>query len=147
MQLLEKTRLDKKEIFSEFKTLVRYFFFAMTDILIIQGTWGPAHLPIDQTQWPQPGPFDPRSPPDSDNWPECPDLVRDKRLSWPFPLLLTSWTLFLLWKPLKKKSKLEKASFQDSDLEGVSPSRRTCFSYPMPWDPGSQEDVSYLDHL
>ena len=31
-------RLDKKEIFSEFKTLVRYFFFAMTDILIIQGT-------------------------------------------------------------------------------------------------------------
>ena len=49
------------------------FFFAETDILTIRGTQGPACLPMDQTQWLQLGPFCPRSPPDADNWPECPD--------------------------------------------------------------------------
>ena len=28
---------------------------------------------MDQTQQPQLGPFCPWSPPDADNWPECPD--------------------------------------------------------------------------
>ena len=49
------------------------FFFAETDILTTRGTQGPACLPMDQTQWPQLGPFCPWSPPDADNWPECPD--------------------------------------------------------------------------
>ena len=39
-------------------------FFAETDILTTQGK--------DQTQRPQLGPFCPWSPPDTDNWPECP---------------------------------------------------------------------------
>ena len=38
---------------------------------------------LDKTQWPQLGPFCPWSPPDADNWPECPDWVRNKRLYWP----------------------------------------------------------------
>ena len=49
------------------------FFFAETDILTTRGTQGPALLPMDQTQRPQLGPFCPWSPPDADNWPECPD--------------------------------------------------------------------------
>ena len=49
------------------------FFFAETDILTTRGTQGPAYLPMDQTQRPQLGPFCPWSPPDADNWPECPD--------------------------------------------------------------------------
>ena len=49
------------------------FFFAETDILTTWGTQGPACLPMDQTQRPQLGPFCPWSPPDVDNWPECPD--------------------------------------------------------------------------
>ena len=48
-------------------------FFTETDILTTRGTQGPACLPMDQTQWPQSGPFCPWSPPDVDNWPECPD--------------------------------------------------------------------------
>ena len=48
-------------------------FFAETDILTTQGTQGPACLPMDQTQRPQLEPFCPWSPPDTDNWPECPD--------------------------------------------------------------------------
>ena len=49
------------------------FLFAETDILTTRGTQGPACLPTDQTQRPQLGPFRPWSPPDADNWPECPD--------------------------------------------------------------------------
>ena len=49
------------------------FFFAKTDILTTRGTQGPACLPMDQTQRPQLRPFCPWSPPDVDNWPECPD--------------------------------------------------------------------------
>ena len=49
------------------------FFFAETDILTTRGTQGPACLPMDQTQRLQLGPFCPWSPPDADNWPECPD--------------------------------------------------------------------------
>ena len=49
------------------------FFFTETDILTIWGTQGPACLPMDQTQWLQLEPFSPWSPPDVDNWPECPD--------------------------------------------------------------------------
>ena len=49
------------------------FLFAETDILTTQSTQGPACLPMDQTQRPQPGPFCPWSPPDVDIWPECPD--------------------------------------------------------------------------
>ena len=49
------------------------FFFAKTDILTTRGTQGPACLPMDETQRPQLGPFCPWSPPDADNWPECPD--------------------------------------------------------------------------
>ena len=49
------------------------FFFTETDILTTRGTQGPACLPMDQTQWPQLGPFCPWSPPDADNWPECPN--------------------------------------------------------------------------
>ncbi|CAM9705150.1 unnamed protein product [Rangifer tarandus platyrhynchus] len=48
------------------------FFFAETDILTTRGTQRPACLPMDQTQRPQLGPFCPWSPPDADNWPECP---------------------------------------------------------------------------
>ena len=48
-------------------------FFTETDILTTQVTQGPACLPMDQTQQPQLGPFCPWSPPDADNWPECPD--------------------------------------------------------------------------
>ena len=40
-------------------------FFTETDILTTRGK--------DQTQWPQLGPFCSWSPPDTDNWPECPD--------------------------------------------------------------------------
>ena len=46
--------------------------FAKTDIPPTRGTQGPACLPMDQTQLPQLGPFCPWSPPDVDNWPECP---------------------------------------------------------------------------
>ena len=53
--------------------LWRGLFFAKTDILTTWGTQGPACLPMDQTQRPQLGPFCPWSPPDADNWPECPD--------------------------------------------------------------------------
>ena len=56
------------------------FFFTETDILTTRGTQGPACLPMDPTQRPQLGPFCPWSPPDADNWPECPDWVRNKRL-------------------------------------------------------------------
>ena len=56
-------------------------FFTETDILTTRGTQGPACLPMDQTQQPQLGPFCPWSPPDVDNWPECPDRVRNKRLN------------------------------------------------------------------
>ena len=35
------------------------FFFTETDILTTRGTQGPACLPMDQTQWPQLGPFVP----------------------------------------------------------------------------------------
>ena len=49
------------------------FFFAETDILTTRGTQGPACLPVDQTQQQQLGPFCPCSPPDADNWPECPN--------------------------------------------------------------------------
>ena len=55
-------------------------FFTETDILTTRGTQGPACLPMDQTQRPQLGPFCPWSPPDVENWPECPDWVRNKRL-------------------------------------------------------------------
>ena len=55
-------------------------FFSETNILTTQGTQGPACLPMDQTQWLQLGPFCPWSPPDADNWPECPNRVRNKRL-------------------------------------------------------------------
>ena len=58
-------------------------FFTMTDILTTRGTQGPACLLRDQTQRPQLGPFCPWSPPDADNWPECPDWVRNKRFYWP----------------------------------------------------------------
>ena len=37
------------------------------------GTQGSACLLMDQTQRPQLGPFCHWSPPDADNWPECPD--------------------------------------------------------------------------
>ena len=40
-------------------------FFAETDILTTRGK--------DQTQRPQLGPFCPWSPPEAENWPECPD--------------------------------------------------------------------------
>ena len=53
--------------------------FAATDILTIWGTQGPACLVMDQTQLPQLGPFCSWSPPVADNWPECPDRVRNKR--------------------------------------------------------------------
>ena len=49
------------------------FSFAEADILTTRGTQGPACLPMDQTQQPQLGLFCPWSPPDTDNWPECPD--------------------------------------------------------------------------
>ena len=55
-------------------------FFAETDMLTTQGTQGPACLPMDHTQRPQLGPFCPWSPPDTENWPECPDQIRIKRL-------------------------------------------------------------------
>ena len=42
-------------------------FFTAMDILTTRGTQGPACLPVDQTQWPQLGPFCPWSPPDTDN--------------------------------------------------------------------------------
>ena len=57
-------------------------FFATTDILATWGTQGPVRLLTDQTQRPQPGPFCPWSPSDTDDWPECPDQVRNKRLYW-----------------------------------------------------------------
>ena len=53
--------------------LWRGLFFTETDILTTRGTQGPACLPMDQTQRTQLGPFCPWSPPDADNWPECPD--------------------------------------------------------------------------
>ena len=59
-------------ILQQMVTLVGLFF-AETDILTTWGTQGPACLSMDQTQWPQLGPFCPWSPPDPDNWPEYPD--------------------------------------------------------------------------
>ena len=79
----------------------------MTDFLTTRGTRGPAHPPTDQTQWPQLGPFCPWSPPDVDDWPECPDWVRNKRFCWllspslslssfqpllSYPFFLLSWS-------------------------------------------------------
>ena len=55
-------------------------FFVAADTPTTQDTQGPACLPMDQTQRPQLGPFCPWSPPDADNWLECPDQVRNKRL-------------------------------------------------------------------
>ena len=52
---------------------------AETDILTTRGNQGPACLPMDQTQRLQLGPFGPWSS-DVDNWPECPNWVRNKRL-------------------------------------------------------------------
>ena len=60
--------------------LWRGLFFTEIDILTTRDTQEPACLPMDQTQRPQLGPFCPWSPPDMDNWPECPDWVRNKRL-------------------------------------------------------------------
>ena len=48
-----------------------------------------------------------------------------------------SWFLHVRFK----KIKLEKTSFQDSELERISPSRRTCFSC-ICLDLGSQEHLS-----
>ena len=45
-----------------------------------QGTPGPALLPMDLTQQPQLGLVCPWFPSDVDNWPECPNWVRNKRL-------------------------------------------------------------------
>ena len=86
-------------------TLVGLFFTA-TDILTTRGTQGPACLPMGQTQWPQLGPFCPWSPPDVDNWPECPDWVRNKRLltSLLFPLSFLSLTLPILPRFLVPRS-------------------------------------------
>ena len=49
------------------------FFFAETETLTTRGTQGPTCLPMDQTQQLQLGPFCPWSPPDADNWLECPN--------------------------------------------------------------------------
>ena len=73
--------LDKSTVLGPWKgslflqqmaTLVGLFF-AETDSLTTRSTQGPACLPMDQTELPQLGPFCPWSPPDVDNWPECPD--------------------------------------------------------------------------
>ena len=73
--------LDKSTVLGPWKgslflqqmaTLVGLFF-AETDSLTTRSTQGPACLPMDQTELPQLGPFCPWSPPDADNWPECPD--------------------------------------------------------------------------
>lgn len=45
------------------------------------GTWAPAHPLMDPTQRLRPGPSGPWSSPEEDDWPECPDRVRDKRFS------------------------------------------------------------------
>ena len=44
-----------------------------------QGSPGPALLPTDLTQRLQLGPVCPWFPPDVDDWPECPNQVRNKR--------------------------------------------------------------------
>ena len=56
---------------------------AATDLLTTWGTQEPACPLMDQTQRMQLGPFCPWSPPDTENWPERPDRVRNKRLYWP----------------------------------------------------------------
>ena len=71
--------------------------FAEADILTTQGTQGPACLRMDQTQRPQLGPFRPWSPPDVDNWLECPnwlgtgDFIDLSPLPSLFPLLNPSY--------------------------------------------------------
>ena len=58
-------------------------FFTGADIQTAQGTLGPARLLTDLTQRLQLGLVCPWSPPDADNWPGCPDWVRNKRFCWP----------------------------------------------------------------
>ena len=65
--------------------------FAMTDSLTTWGTQGPAHLPTNQTQQLLPEPFCPWSPPDADDWPECPNQVTNKKVCWPFFLFPLSF--------------------------------------------------------
>ncbi|XP_065782662.1 zinc finger protein 267-like isoform X1 [Muntiacus reevesi] len=48
----------------------------------IQGPEYSACLLMDQTQRPQMGPFCPWSPPDADNWPECPDRSCRLKPAW-----------------------------------------------------------------
>ena len=70
-------------------------------------THGPARLPADQTQWPQLGPFCPWSPPDVDNWPECPDQASlvAQRLKH-LPAMWETWVRSLGWEdPLEKETK------------------------------------------
>ena len=55
---------------------------------------------MDQTQLPQLGPFCPWSPPDADNWLECPDQVRNKRLYWPLSPALSFLSITLPILPL-----------------------------------------------
>ena len=77
--------------------LWRGLFFAKTDILTTWGTQGPACLPMDQTQWPQLGPFCPWSP-DRTTGQSAPTGKKQKTLliSLPFPLCLLSLTLPIL---------------------------------------------------
>ena len=105
--VLDKSPLLGSPFLQQMVTLVG-FFFTVTDILTTWGTQGPVCPPMEQTQWPQPGPFSPWSPPNTDNWPECPDCIRKKRrylplspslslfpsypfLSYHFFLVLQSW--------------------------------------------------------
>ncbi|KAM7247904.1 hypothetical protein CapIbe_001857 [Capra ibex] len=48
---------------------------------------------MDQTQRPQLGPFCPWSPPDADNWPECPDRSLRTRILVLISAPPVSWTL------------------------------------------------------
>ena len=78
-------------------------FFITTDILT---TWGysATNLPTNE---PDPvavtGTFCPWSPPDADNWPECPDRVRKKKVtSFPFrlfPLFNLSYPTLFFFRP------------------------------------------------
>ena len=63
----------KESLFLQQMVTLLGLFFTETDILTTRGTQRPACLPMDQTQWPQLGPFCPWSPPDADSWPECPN--------------------------------------------------------------------------
>lgn len=58
-----------------------------------------------------------------------------------FALKMANVGSFIVYAAVRE-SWFDKTSFQNSNPKGTSPSTRTCFSLPVPWDQDSQEHLS-----